>query len=447
MPVSHSSVGSFGIERTELQSEVASYLGLASGGVNLRQALVALPLEPLQNLTKALLTARDVGGRVFFMGNGGSYDNARALAYMCRREGLDAKTPGSEDDYSAITLAQGYDQIFVAGLRADRVTAKDVVIGISGSGNSANVVLAIEEAAHLGAKVFCLGGRDGGKMAAVCGGATSVVVKNSCMEAIEDLHLLAGAVCLRALRSSAAAVEGAHAAVVADFDTVISEKSLAAFVDVAEAVLRSIETGSRVFILGTSIGANHVMADWERGATNRIPIRGVSAPMMFSQNAAMATLNDDGYFSVAHGLVKKDPTAKDYGIIFDVLTPGREISAVREVLQDAGTPFIQFGGAQGVVLGAFSEIERDIFPAMVGHIVSASLREALGRKFQVKARSDVAASFQPGDKKLERQATLELEHNLRAAGKLEADRVLVFNYGQVFSALDPAKYGMKRVFY
>jgi hypothetical protein len=168
--------------------------------------------------------------------------------------------------------------------------------------------------------------------------------------------------------------------------------------------------------------------------------------MMFSQNAAMATLNDDGHFSLAHGLVKKDPTEKDYAIVFDVLTPSREISAAREVLQDSNTPFTQIGGAHGINLTAFPESEQDLFPALVGHLVSASLREALGRRFEVRP-IEVNVSFKEGDKKLGRQETLDFERDLRTKGQLDSDRVIVFNYGQVFSAAEPARFGMKRVFY
>lgn len=445
MPSSHSTLGLFEIQRTELKAEVSGYFGLTPEGVNLRQSLVDLPLTQIDNFTKAMLKARDNGGRIFFMGNGGSHDNARALAYMCRDMELEAKTPGCEDDYWAVASQYSYAEIFVHGLLADRLCINDVVVGISGSGNSGNIVQALEEAQRLGAKAFCLGGRDGGKMATVCGRDNSIIVKNECMEAIEDLHLLAGIVSLRQILKGIS-VREAHASLLTDFDVVIANKNLPSFVEVAEGVLRTIESGSRVLVLGKSIGANHIMADWERGATNRIPIRGVSSPMMFSQNAAMATLNDDGHFSLAHGLVKKEPTESDYAILFGVLTSPREISAAREVLESASTPFAFIGGTGGIDLGGFSAREQDLFPAMVGHFVSASLREILGRKFEVTPMTDVQVSFPKGDKKLGRQETLELERELRAAGKLADDRVVVFNYGQVFSAADPARFGMKRVF-
>ena len=94
VPPSNPTLASFDIQRAELQNEVSYYLGLTPGGVNLRQALVDLHLQQVDSLTQALLKARDQGARIFFMGNGGSHDNARALAYMCRRIGLEAKTPG-----------------------------------------------------------------------------------------------------------------------------------------------------------------------------------------------------------------------------------------------------------------------------------------------------------------------------------------------------------------
>ncbi len=440
------SSASFGILRSELELEVAQYLGLKPGGVNLRQALVDLPRKPIEHLVTALRTLKATGGRLLFMGNGGSHDNARALAFLFRSGAIESKTVGCEDDYARVTLERGYGEIFVHALTADRITPQDVVVGISGSGNSPNVVAALEYAKGQGAQVFCLGGRDGGKMRPVCGEDNSIIVKNACMEAIEDLHMFVGVLAFRQLSANRLLSE-THKQLLLDFDAVISDRNLGVYTDAANGVLRTIESGSRVLALGTSIGSNHVTADWERGATNRLPIRGVSAPMMFSLNAAMATLNDDGHYSVAHGLVKKSPTPDDFGIIFDVLAPARETEAVREILESSGTPFVCIGGKRGVSLAGFENAEQDIFPALVGHLVSASVREVLGKKFDVKARPDLSVDFFPGDRKLGRRATLELEATLRSTGVLAEGRVLVFNYGQVFEAADPKKFGLQREFY
>jgi|GEM_PF-3103520 len=437
--------GLFAIERHEVEFEVSRYFGAEKGGVDLRRALVDLPLEHIQRLARAIEDTKASGGRVFFMGNGGSHDNARALAFMCREHGIDSKTPGREDDYARVTLRSGYEAIFTDGLAADSLKSGDVVVGISGSGNSANVISALRYAKEIGAQAFCLGGRDGGAMRKVCTDENSVVVKNDCMEAIEDLHLFAGALALR-LITNPQKTSDALGSLVADFDSVVSSTTLSMFNEIALGVLGSIERQSRTLVLGVSIGSNHVMADWERGATNRLPIRGVSAPMMYSQNSAMATLNDDGFFSLAHGLVKKDPSPDDFAIIFDVLAPPREISAAEEVLVEAETPYVKIGGS-GLNLEAFLDFERDIFPAMVGHCVSATLRGLLSEKFQVKPRNDIQIQLEPGDKKLGKRQTLALEQSLREDGRLSEGRVLVFNYGNLFEAAAPEQFGLRRAFY
>lgn len=437
---------SFGISISEIEEQVAGYFGVCSGGINLRCALQDLPLGPLSRLADAVAEVRAQRGRVFLFGNGGSYDNARAIAVLLREYGVEAKTPGHEDEYARVTRDRGYEQIFVEALERDAVSVRDVVVGISGSGNSANVVSALRAAQQRGARAFCLGGRDGGAMRRVCGDDCSVVVRNQCMEAIEDLHMFA-AVWLGRQLSQPRQPEVVLRSVVSDFDRVISQASMPQLVRIAQGVLGTVERGSRVLVLGMSIGANHVMADWERGATNRLPIRGVSAPMIYSQNAAMATLNDDGHFALAHGLIKREPNENDFAVVFDLLTPSREISAVREIVRHASTPSVQVGGSGEIPVSGFERAEQDLIPAMVGHFVSASLREVLGRRFEVRPRADVQLAFPAGDKKLGREETEALESRLRTEGRLERDRVIVFNYGEVFDAADPAKYGIARVFY
>jgi D-sedoheptulose 7-phosphate isomerase len=64
----------------------------------------------------------------------------------------------------------------------------DVVIGISGSGNSVNVLKAIEHANRVGAVTIGLTGFDGGALNKIC--KASYVVPNICMQQVEDVHLL-----------------------------------------------------------------------------------------------------------------------------------------------------------------------------------------------------------------------------------------------------------------
>jgi D-sedoheptulose 7-phosphate isomerase len=80
-----------------------------------------------------------------------------------------------------------YEDIFVEQLK-NHLEKGDVVIAISGSGNSKNVIRAVEFANREGAETIGLTGFDGGKLAKVA--SISYVVPCNCMQQIEDIHLL-----------------------------------------------------------------------------------------------------------------------------------------------------------------------------------------------------------------------------------------------------------------
>lgn len=80
-----------------------------------------------------------------------------------------------------------YDDIFVEQLR-NHLEKGDMVIGISGSGNSPNVLKALHYANDQGAVTVGLTGFDGGKIAQLA--KIVYVVPNHCMQQIEDVHLV-----------------------------------------------------------------------------------------------------------------------------------------------------------------------------------------------------------------------------------------------------------------
>ena len=80
-----------------------------------------------------------------------------------------------------------YDDIFVEQLR-NHLEKGDMVIGISGSGNSPNVLKALHYANDQGAVTVGLTGFDGGKIAQLA--KRVYVVPNHCMQQIEDVHLV-----------------------------------------------------------------------------------------------------------------------------------------------------------------------------------------------------------------------------------------------------------------
>jgi D-sedoheptulose 7-phosphate isomerase len=99
--------------------------------------------------------------------------------------------------FSAYANDCGYDQVFSRQL-ANLVRPGDVVIGISGSGNSANVINAMRVASEAGATTIGFVGFDGGRLKDVVD--YCLHVENNCMEQVEDVHLMLEHVICSALR-------------------------------------------------------------------------------------------------------------------------------------------------------------------------------------------------------------------------------------------------------
>ena len=110
------------------------------------------------------------GGKVFSCGNGGSLCDAMHFAeeltgrYRENRPGYPAIAISDVSHISCVSNDFGYDFIFSRYVEAVGREG-DVLLGISTSGNSANVIKAIAAAREKGMKVITLTGKDGGKMA------------------------------------------------------------------------------------------------------------------------------------------------------------------------------------------------------------------------------------------------------------------------------------------
>ena len=146
-------------------------------------------------IVSILLRARDEGHRIYICGNGGSASTASHMASDLnkganRNDAPRFKAVALTDNIPAMLAwanDSSYDDIFVEQLR-NHLEKGDVVIGISGSGNSANVLKALHYANDVGAHTIGLTGFDGGKLAKLA--KTCYVVPNNCMQQIEDIHLL-----------------------------------------------------------------------------------------------------------------------------------------------------------------------------------------------------------------------------------------------------------------
>ncbi|KUM02288.1 D-sedoheptulose 7-phosphate isomerase [Chromobacterium subtsugae] len=117
----------------------------------------------------AIIAALEAGGRVFSCGNGGSMCDAMHFAeeltgrYRNNRRGMAAIAISDPSHISCVGNDYGYDEIFARYLES-HARAGDVLLGLSTSGNSRNIVRAAETARELGVKVIILTGRAGTKL-------------------------------------------------------------------------------------------------------------------------------------------------------------------------------------------------------------------------------------------------------------------------------------------
>ena len=161
----------------------------------LQQTIEQLPRQLIADVVDVLQDARIRGNNVFIMGNGGSASTASHfvcdLAKNTRHEGLPHfRVIGLTDNmatFSAYANDEGYESVFAQQL-ANLVQPKDVVIAISASGNSQNVLNAIEEAQKHDAFTIGFTGFDGGRLGQMVN--INIHVKSTIIEHVEDIHLM-----------------------------------------------------------------------------------------------------------------------------------------------------------------------------------------------------------------------------------------------------------------
>ncbi|MEN9491581.1 MAG: phosphoheptose isomerase GmhA [Pseudomonadota bacterium] len=147
-------------------------------------------------VTELVAQRMRAGGKLMICGNGGSAADSQHIAaeftgrFIEDRQALAGLALST--DSSALTCIgndYSFDEVFarqVAGLGR----AEDVLIGISTSGNSRNVMRAVDEAKARGILTIGLLGRDGGKLAALCD--HSIIVPSQTTARIQEAHILIG---------------------------------------------------------------------------------------------------------------------------------------------------------------------------------------------------------------------------------------------------------------
>ena len=170
----------------------------------LKTTIAAFPQEQYAAVLAALLKAHAENANLFLMGNGGSaatashmacdlskgvsFGLARRFKVLCLNDNIPTMLAYAND--------LSYQDVFAQQL-ANFVQPGDVVLGISGSGNSENVLRAVALGKQAGALTIGFTGYDGGKLHAQADIGLNIAVND--MQIAEDLHLVIGHMLMRDL--------------------------------------------------------------------------------------------------------------------------------------------------------------------------------------------------------------------------------------------------------
>jgi len=150
-------------------------------------------IEKIASLCKKAILS---GRTIFFCGNGGSAADSQHLAaefvgrFVKERRGLSAVALTTDTSIlTAVSNDYGYEQVFARQVEA-LMRPGDVLVGVSASGNSPNVIMAVLKAKEMGAVTIGLSGGNGGKLAKNCD--VCVTVPDKVTARIQEAHILIG---------------------------------------------------------------------------------------------------------------------------------------------------------------------------------------------------------------------------------------------------------------
>jgi D-sedoheptulose 7-phosphate isomerase len=165
----------------------------------LKQLLDRLPLADFERVTQAVEAAHAAGKQIFVIGNGGSAATASHMMNDLNKGTLGHKGDAPWKRFRVIALTDNvslmtawgndtdYNHIFSEPLK-NLAQPGDLLIAISASGNSPNIITAVEAAKQLGVKVVGIAGFAGGKLAKLSD--VAFVVPSEDYGPIEDVHMI-----------------------------------------------------------------------------------------------------------------------------------------------------------------------------------------------------------------------------------------------------------------
>lgn len=152
---------------------------------------------PVERLANDLRDCWRRGRQLFLAGNGGSAGNANHLANdfmypLSKTKGSGIRTHALTENPAILTCLandEGYDSVFAYQL-AIMARKGDVLLAFSGSGNSPNILYALEEAKRIGMTSYAVLGYSGGKAKALCDVPIHFAVED--MQISEDVQTIVG---------------------------------------------------------------------------------------------------------------------------------------------------------------------------------------------------------------------------------------------------------------
>jgi len=164
--------------------------------IKVKEAVLSKLSKDIRLTSNMIATSLKKGGKLILFGNGGSAADAQHIAaefigrFKLERQGLASIALSTNTSViTSIANDYGYEEIFSRQMEAVG-SEKDIVIGISTSGNARNVISGLLEAKKMGRKTIALTGSGGGEMATFTD--VALVVPSDNTARIQEAHIVIG---------------------------------------------------------------------------------------------------------------------------------------------------------------------------------------------------------------------------------------------------------------
>ena len=176
--------------RNEILNEIKESIKVKENIINSTKLL-----DDIKNLAEEIIKTLKNNGKIIFFGNGGSFADAQHLTaefiskLRVDRNAIPALALGTNSsNLTAIANDYGYEKVFIRELQA-LANPNDLLIPISTSGNSKNIISAIEYAKSKSLNTIGLTGENGGNMSKIC---KVIKVPSRVTEKIQESHIMIG---------------------------------------------------------------------------------------------------------------------------------------------------------------------------------------------------------------------------------------------------------------